>query len=235
MRVIPSNVFLVVIHDVAPPLLSSVRAILAQVHPLVQTNVAAAVVPRWHGTQLSRAHRGFIELVQTNCREILLHGYTHHRVGHGLISALTGGADEFVSLSAVEAIERLRRAQAVLTEVFGEAAVGFVPPTWHRGPLTDHLLAEAGLRYCIGLTRITCSPRAPIPLATWSWDLGVIAFSGYLGELAGTILFTCRRSAIPCVVFHPVDQRRGFVERGIRWIQTLLDQGRQPVVFKDLF
>lgn len=227
--------FSIVVHDVAPPFISPITTILGQLKPLVQGPINAALVPNWHGESPAPATPGFGAFVRTHFDEVLLHGYTHCR-NHGgsLLSCLTHKSDEFSGSPGTEAIERLRRGQAVMAELLGEPARGFIPPAWQRGPITLRLLSECGLHYCVGLTGIECANGRRIPLSTWSWDAGVIAELGYLGEATGAITFAVRRRALPCVVFHPVDVRRGHLPRGLRLVQAFLAKGRQPATFRDI-
>ena len=89
------NRFLVVVHDVAPVFGVQLRTIVRTLEPLVGNRFSAAVVPRWHGGPSGAADDPYGGLL--GCfGERLLHGWTHQRERrNGLISWLTGQADEF--------------------------------------------------------------------------------------------------------------------------------------------
>lgn len=229
------DIFHVVIHDVTPQLIAPVTAILDQLAPLVQSAVAAAVVPCWGGEPWAEAARGVAGEIAARCDEVLLHGYTHRRDRYrSAVSLLTGRADEFAGLPATAAAERLRRGQAVIRDLLGVPAAGFVAPAWMGGPVTPALLASCGLRYSVGFAGITCVGGARIPLATWSWDTGRCAWLGHLGEAAGVLSFAARRDAIPCVVLHPADLGRGYLRHGLHLVRALLAAGRRPATFREI-
>ena len=75
--------------------------------------------------------------------------------------------------------------------------------------------------------------RRAIPLATWSWDWGVAGAAGRWGAALGHVLAR-RRGAVPCVVFHPADLRRGLLDRGLIRLERLLARGCRPVLPSEL-
>ena len=227
--------FHVVIHDVAPQHAKAIYRIIKQLSALLNQQISVAVVPCWHGTSLSSSDQTFIDFIKENSKEILLHGYTHQKVGKpDILSLLTGNSNELTGLSEQVIRQRLHWGQATLQEFFGNPARGFIPPAWQQGRATLKLLSEYGIEYYLGMTRIQSVKGKSVPLATWSWDVGSIAPLGYLGEGFGYLLFATPRPAIPCVVFHPLDVERGFLNRGERLVQKLLDEGRNPIVFHEL-
>ena len=231
----PSGLFCVAVHDVHPRFAREIAATVRGLGPLVGRKVAAAVVPRWHGDRIDAADADFRDHVVESFDEVLLHGCTHRRARPGgLVSALTRASDELGGASRDETITKLQDGQAVLTEVFGERAAGFVPPAWVRGPVTASLLRDAGIHYLVGMFSLEWTSGAAIRLATWSWDLGAARALGYCGEIAGRAARAMMPRAIPCVVLHPADVDRGFLPRGLRVIEALLGEGRRPLTFKDL-
>lgn len=88
--------FYVVLHDVAPCFSKQISVILDALAPLINTRIAAAVVPSWHGKPITSDDGSFIQLVGERFDDLLLHGFFHSRSnGRGLVSLMTGGADEF--------------------------------------------------------------------------------------------------------------------------------------------
>jgi len=233
-------VFLIVLHDVAPLWWEPLACIVGQLQPLVGKRLAAAVVPGWHAAAHPKAESSsfslkFVEWVASEFDEILLHGYDHHQKESGdLLGLLTGRANEFTGVTISESVDRLQLGQALMVKYFGKPAAGFIPPAWQWGPITPNLLAKCGLQYGVGLNGIEPVRGGRAPLATWSWDWGILAPLGYLGEGLGHLMATVRPQAIPCLVFHPLDVERGFVKHGLHQVKRLLREGRQPVTFRQL-
>ena len=228
------QVFFAAIHDVTPQFSQPITTILDQLNPLVGDSIAAAVVPRWHGEPWKEA-QSFAELVKARFGEMLLHGYTHRRDrGCSLLSWVTDLADEFAGISATAAVGRLRRGQAIIAQVFGEPALGFIPPAWQRGMIRGGLLAECGLYYCVDWTGIECVDGTRAALSTWSWDAGTVPQTGRLCEVAGAAMHALRGHSVPCVVFHPADVHRGYLPRGLALVRTFLANGRRPVTFGEI-
>jgi predicted deacetylase len=222
--------FVVSIHDFAPGNSPALREIVNQVRPRVGTALCAAVIPAGF-----RGHPDaeLAALVQSNCREIALHGYSHltRRRLHP-VALLTRNSSEFIGLSPEELRRRLQRGQSILQENFGQAASVLIPPAWCAGALTPAIAEDCGLPLLAGLTNLV-SRAWKLPLAVYSWDLGRVGRLGIWGELLGHM--SCRRNAaVPCVVLHPADVSRNLLKRGLGLIDRLLAKGYSPVTFADL-
>ena len=233
-----SSRFAVVVHDVAPVHGRQLEAIFKALGPLVGDRLIGAVVPCWHGIELgsatSRVERDWVARVKSACGEIVQHGYTHQQLAPGLISFWSGGANELQGLARAETADRLRRGQAILHRCFGGAVVGFIPPAWWVGRATPAELARHGFRYLVEFAAIRSVEGPTIPLATWSWDWGVVASLGRVGERLGWALARIRPRSLPCVVAHPRDVDRGYLPRIVRVVEELLLRGRTPVTFAEL-
>lgn len=224
-----------VIHDVTPQFMGEISSILGGIYPLVGNQVAAGVVPRWHHEERREDGGAYRAMIGERFGEVLLHGCTHTQErASGLISALTGKANEFGGISITDAIARVLEGQEMLTDLLGAPARGFIPPAWDRGPLTARLLEACGLDYYVGMMGIERAWGTSLPLSTWSWDSGAIAQLGNIGDLFGHLAFALRPQSVPCVTFHPADVERGFLARGVRLIERLLEKGRRPVLFQDV-
>ncbi len=231
----PDQIFHVVIHDVTPQFLGEISTILDGIRPLVGSKVAGAIVPRWHAQDRREDGGAFRVMVNEHFGEVLLHGCTHVQArANGLISALTGKANEFGGMSPTDAVARVLSGQEALTELVGAPARGFIPPAWDRGPLTARLLRACGLEYYVGMMGIERVDGSRVPLSTWSWDAGGIAQLGHIGDLLGHLAFAVRPRSIPCITLHPNDVSRGFLKRGIRLIESMLERGRTPVLFQEI-
>ncbi|MGB6042351.1 MAG: DUF2334 domain-containing protein [Pirellulales bacterium] len=225
----------VCIHDVAPVFLDQLSELCAALRPLLGSEMAAAVVPRWGGKTITRDDAEFVQLVTDNCDELLLHGLTHQNTEHrGLVARFTGDADELRRLSGEECEQRVAEGQAILWDVLAKRAVGFAPPAWQQGKVTSQMLNRHGLLFCVGLQNVSTVEEIRLPTATWSWDLGVVPGAGYVGEACGGLAHRIRKRALPVVVVHPHDVVRGYLPRIVRVIQALLDSGRRPVLLSQL-
>jgi predicted deacetylase len=221
---------IVIVHDVTPYYEQEIVILLNMLKPLINNNIAAAVVPDWHDMRLSFLHKSFNEILKNAFGELLLHGLTHYRNRSiSLYSMLTNHSDEFVGLHTDEIASRLHEGQHLFYQIFGSKARGFVPPAWKKGYLHAELLAAQGIDYCLDMFSIHSFKRNKIPLATWSWDWGQLNCLGYVGEVMGTFLFHVRTST-PCIVFHPKDVTTGYVQLGIKRVKNFLHQGFRPVL-----
>lgn len=224
--------FYVALHDVAPRFSKQIAAIAEALSPLIGSNMAAAVVPRWHGRPIGPDDREFIELVRRHFDDILLHGLTHSRDnGRGLVSLITRNSDEFNGLSVEETESRLEQGQAALQQHFAETACGFIAPTFQRGRLTAERLAGHGLHYAVGFRHIEFSSGERIPVATWCWDVSRWGPLGHVGHFYGNLRMGLYKDLLPCLAIHPVDVDRGFLPKIVALTRKLLDENRQPILF----
>jgi predicted deacetylase len=226
--------FVVCVHDAAPPFRSELGEIVARLAEIVGRTLCLAVVPSWEARWPLTRDRRFCDWAQAAAGELLLHGYTH-ATSHPrrLRSRVVGGANEFDSLPADVAHARVSEGQAIARAAFGMELPGFVPPAWHMGALERARLRACGVSYTVGLTRLTTDDGGHVPLATWSWDAGPIRAAGTAGEWIGR-LAALRARAVPCVVLHPADVRRGYLPRALARVRRLLAAGREPALFRDV-
>ena len=226
--------FVVCVHDAAPAFRRELDEIVARLAELVGRTLCLAVVPSWQGRWPLTRDRGFCDWAQAAAGELLLHGYTHATSQpKRLWSRIVGGANEFAGLPASDAHARVAQGQAIARAVFGEELPGFVAPAWHMGALDHARLRGSGVRYTVGIARLTDGEGRRVPLATWSWDAGPIRTLGAAGELIGRMA-ALRAHAVPCVVLHPADVRRGYLPRALARVRSLLARGRQPALFRDV-
>jgi Uncharacterized protein conserved in bacteria (DUF2334) len=222
--------FLVIVHDVAPHAFMPLQTISDLLSPLLGTRVAAAVVPCWHGRQLTAHDSVFVQYVRASYGELLLHGYTHQTNTSGPIALLTDQANEFTRLTPTMAIERIQHGRAVLAELFNYDVAGFVPPAWQTGPVTPLLLKRCGLMYHMGFGSLSAIDTLPQPLAVASWDCGRFAVLGLAAEAVAALQYFFYPKAMPCIVLHPRDVERGFFARALHLIRHLLAAGWQPIL-----
>jgi predicted deacetylase len=231
-----SRSFAVVIHDVAPIFLRQLVTISQALAPRVGNKVSAAVVPCWHGVPLGRGEGGteFLRLIEGAYGEILQHGYTHRQERFGLLSFFSGRSNELSGLTARQTRARLEDGRALLRRFVSAPVAGFVAPAWQTGFATTDELSRCGFEYLVTFDAIRFVSMTPIPLATWSWDWGVVGALGRIGEWFGDFSSALRPDSLPCVVVHPIDVDRGYLPRCLRVIEWLQRRGRTPVLFSEL-
>ena len=224
---------LVVIHDFAPVFLRELNEIVERLSPLIGRQMSVAVVPCWRGTSQGNSSNAYQKLLNS-VEERLLHGWTHQsRFPYHPISLLTGQADEMRGLDRQTIIKRIDAGQAAFTELTKQPAFGFVPPAWQ---LPIRSVEITSLQFVVRYRAIeSCrSPDRVLPLATWSWDWGRLGWLSRGGEFLGTIQQLCNPAAIPCIVIHPIDVRRGYLRRAEQLIQAFLERGFIPTTAMQL-
>ena len=224
---------LVAIHDFSPVFLRELNAIIDRLYPLIGRQVSAAVVPCWRGSSqgnTSDEYRRLLDVVE----ERLLHGWTHQsQFPYHPVSLLTGQADEMRGLDRQTILQRIEAGQAVFAELTNQPALKFVPPAWQL-PICSMDLASLRFVVRYGTIESCQKPGRVRQLATWSWDWGRLGWLSRGGEILPQIQKLCRPAAIPCVVIHPVDLRRGYLPHAEQLIRKLLDRGYFPTTATQL-
>lgn len=223
--------FYVTLHDVAPRFTGEIEAFVKALAPMIGRRMAAAVVPCWYGDPIDDGDQGFVDLVQQNFDQVLLHGFKHTREpGGGIVSRVSHGSDEFNGLTEEATDECLKEGQATLTRYFGKPAEGFLAPAYGRGKLNRDLLTAHGLRFLLGYRRLEFTEGGQIPLVTWIWDVGRIPGLADAAHFYANVRHRRHPEALPCVALHPADVEAGHVDHAVRVVRRLLDQGRAPVL-----
>jgi peptidoglycan/xylan/chitin deacetylase (PgdA/CDA1 family) len=226
--------FCVVVHDVTPFFAGEIDRIVEALRPLIGNRVAGAVVPQWHGSAAGASARRYFRRWSSCFGDFLLHGRTHQRESKwGPISWCTDGADEFTRRSRAETVDRLRRAQIEAQELLGRTLRGFVPPAWQLATSLADVHA-AGIDYLMRFGRLEALHRPTIPLATWSWDWGWLPGIHLPGTALGAWRQWFNPLAVPTVVVHPQDVRRGRLPAALRLIRRFLSSGLAPALPCDL-
>jgi predicted deacetylase len=226
--------FCVIVHDVTPVFAREVNTIFEHLLPEVGNTLAGALVPCWHGVELDTRGRRIMRGWSSLCGETLLHGWTHRREYRpGIVSWVTGRADEFGGCSQREVIERVRRGRESLQKSIGRAASGLVPPAWQM-PLDLDDLRDSGIAYILNFKRLQSVSGHNVALATYSWDWGRFTVLSRVGASLGTCLTLWNRHAVPVIVLHPADVRRGHIVCAVNLIRRLKSAGAVPVGIGDL-
>jgi predicted deacetylase len=220
------KLFHVSVHDVAPPYRKEVRAVCREVRALVGSSFSLAITPRWRGEALDPVRDRWV-LDEAEGKEVLLHGLTHRAPGRsGPLGWLTGGMNELGRLPAPQALARLEEGRARLLALGLEPA-GSVAPAWDHGALEPADLAALGLRFSVDLFQVATASRR-VRLATRSWDTDRFGALSLLGETLGAAVERLAPTATPHVVLHPLDLRRGWLDRGLACVRAWLHRGRAP-------
>lgn len=156
-KAVPVPFLVVSVHDVAPPLLPGLRALLRELDRLQAWPRVLKVVPNLAGHFPLHRSPELVDLLRAEVAagsEVVLHGYTHRTAGDlgdgwtvRLRAAVFAPDDaEFVSVGPAEA---LRRLQAGLEELdrCGLRARGFCAPGWLEPRWLAELLRASGFRY----------------------------------------------------------------------------------------
>lgn len=229
----PTQIFCVMLHDVAPRFQREVDTFVETLAPLVGNAMTAGVVPCWAGEPITDQDRPFLESVHRNFGNLVLHGFTHARArGRGLVSQVASGLDEMNGYTPDETDECLHKGQQVMERWFGEPARGFIAPTFQIGHATPERLARHGIQYTVGYRYLVDSVGTRLRLATWCWDVSPLRVLNYGGHWLGELNYRLRRTAIPCLALHPLDLGRGFLPRIVRTVQKLLAAGRRPILLE---
>jgi hypothetical protein len=226
--------FCVIVHDVTPFFAREMDAIFHHLLPELGNALAGAVVPCWHAVEPDARDRQIMRGWSSLCGETLLHGWTHRREHRpGIVSWATGRADEFGGCSAPDVIERVRQGRLRLQEIIGRTVSGLVPPAW-RLPIELDDLRDSGIEYILDFGRLQSASGHNVALATFSWDWGRFSVLSRAGACLGTCLRLWNRHAVPVIVIHPADVRRGHITDAVEVIRRLKSAGGIPARFGDL-
>lgn len=171
------------IHDVAPCFESEVDQLADLLSGLVEgPRLAMLVVPDyWDKSPIVAAPafqarlRGWAEAGV----EMFVHGWSHRDTGHHEGTAsfkarhMTAGEGEFLGLSREEAGQRMQAGCALIEEVTGRAAAGFIAPAWLYGEGALAAAHDCGFALCEDHFRVWQPGRedrllARGPVVTWA-------------------------------------------------------------------
>lgn len=145
--------------------------------------------------------------------EMFAHGWYHrdHAAHAGLsrlkAGTMTAGEGEFLGLDRATAAQRMADGKALIEEITGREAAGFVAPAWLYGPGSREALPESGFRLAEDHMRVwrpaTGETLARGPVITWASrsrprQLSSLAAAAF-GRLAWRLLPVVR------IAVHPGD------------------------------
>jgi hypothetical protein len=226
---------LVSVHDVSSFFFEELEQISNCLEPLIGKRFSLAVVPAWQGSGRCLKNQAYRKWLNQYRHEYLLHGYFHRRHQRGCdpVSCLTEDSNELSGLDRFSIRNRLSAGRLFMDTITGTRPRGFIPPAWQAGHMKNRDLESAGLRFSAGLFSIKHVNGGSRSLATWSWDCGRFACLGYMGHVLGLVL-SINPAAVPCVVIHPRDLHRGWLNHALVRIRHLMNRGCHPARFEDL-
>ena len=167
------------IHDVSPRFEGQVDRLLDHLAPHVGRRLAMLVVPdHWSSAPITPAFAGRLRGWADEGIEMFVHGWTHrddsaHAGAAAALKAkhMTAGEGEFLGLSHAEALARMRRGKALVEDITGRAATGFIAPAWLYSEGARGALADAGFALAEDHARVW-RPGGDVvargPVITWA-------------------------------------------------------------------
>lgn len=243
-RVPVRRLVLASIHDVSPRFESEVDRLMDVLHPHVGQRIAMLVVPNHWGNSPIVPGSAFAARLRAWANagvEMFLHGYFHRddarhvRPSNRLRARLmTAGEGEFLGLSRDEAQARIRGGLALIEDVTGRRAAGFVAPAWLYGPASLEALADCGVPIAEDHWRVW-SPGAGETLArgpviTWA---GRSSARLALSVAAAAVLRNSPMGVIRIGV-HPPDLRHPRLMRSISAALHSATRTRRPAAYTEL-
>ena len=147
------------IHDVSPKFEGAVDALADRLAGHVGQRLAMLVVPDHWGDAPITAGTPFAARLRAWADagvEMFVHGWFHRDTAvHSGADAwrakhMTAGEGEFLGLDADEALSRMRRGKALVEDIIGRPAAGFIAPAWLYSDAARHMLGEAGFALAEG-------------------------------------------------------------------------------------
>lgn len=167
------------IHDVSPRFESEVDHLLDHLAPHVGRRLAMLVVPdHWSSAPITPAFAARLRAWADEGIEMFVHGWTHRddSAHTGTAAALkakhmTAGEGEFLGLSHAEALARMRRGKALVEDITGRPATGFIAPAWLYSAGAREALATAGFALAEDHARVWVPGGGVVargPVITWA-------------------------------------------------------------------
>ena len=238
---------LVSIHDVGPlfePEVDRLRALLTRHIP--EDRIAMLVVPNHWGKAAITPGSPFADRLRDwadRGSELFVHGWFHQdnvihkgRVDRFKARHMTASEGEFLGLSEAAAIERMAAGRALIEDISGRPAAGFVAPAWLYGPGALAAVASLGFGVCEDHMKVWSPASGRIlcrgPVITWaSRSRARIASS-----LAGAFLLrnALRGAGVVRLAVHPGDTREPSLLDSIERTVAALAAAREPIRYRDL-
>lgn len=236
------NRLLASIHDVSPRFEREVDLLLDRLAPFVGRRLAMLVVPdHWGGAPMTPVFAARLRGWADAGIEMFVHGWFHrddtvHR-GVAAVKAtrLTAGEGEFLGLDHREALARMRRGKALVEDVTGRAATGFIAPAWLYSADARAALVDAGFALAEDHHRVWAPGGATLakgPVITWASRTDARALSSLAA--AAVLRHALRPLPTVRVAVHPGDVTRPALLRSIDRTFATLTRHRRPAAYAEL-
>ena len=243
----PRRALIASIHDVGPRFEAEVALLRERLSAHVPAaRIAMLVVPgHWglapirSGSPFARRLRGWAEAGA----EIFVHGW-YHKDDSAHVGALarfkarhlTASEGEFLGLGREVALDRMLAGKALIEDVIGRPAAGFVAPAWLYGPGALAAAAEAGFALCEDHMRVWQPASGRVlcrgPVITWASR----SRSRIASSVGAAFLLRHALAAAPVVrlAVHPGDTGVPALMRSIERSLATLAARRAPIAYADL-
>ena len=233
------------VHDIASPLTSEVRHLLAALDAIGARPRVLKVVPNADGKRDLRDDPELVRVLAAEVAagsEVVLHGYTHRVAGplRGPWSAclrawlFAGPAAEFLTLDAPQMMERLAAGRQILQGV-GLEPRGFCAPGWLAPPELPQLLKQCGFHYYVSMATLWDLTAGSSLWTPWLGYMGAGAVQEQLVGLGGRALLAMAASVPVVKVFlHPQGARQARACDRILHVLARLLRERRPVTYGTL-
>ena len=231
------------IHDVAPATRERVARMLAALAGLGVRSCALLVVPDYHRAGPSLGKAGFVawlQEMQAQGHEIVLHGYYHQRARRAGESArekmitrvYTAEEGEFYDLDFTAA-SRLVRAARDEFIAHGFHPGGFIAPAWLLGAEAERAVIDAGFRYTTTLRGVRdfasgeeFLSQSLVYSVRSDWRCAVSLFWNR------TLFRRLTRNPLLRLALHPPDIDHPGIWRQIRALTTRALRDRKPMTYQ---
>lgn len=242
----PAKRLLASIHDVHPGSLAAVERLAAQFERhLGGPRYAMLVVPDHWGANAVRGHSGFAAKLREWAEqgiEMFVHGWFHKDLAeHAGIAALkarhmTASEGEFLGLDAKEAARRMAEGKALVEDIIGQPAAGFIAPAWLYGPGAMEALQKSGFALAEDHMKVwrpaTGAVVARGPVITWASRSAPRTASSLLAAALGRTFLGSLETVRLAV--HPGDVTKPSILASIDKTLVAFTRGRVPGRYADL-
>lgn len=214
---------IVSIHDTTPFYEKELETIM---HHFSTIKKSFLITPDWHHN--NPITPSFASLFKGE--ETILHGLAHTGTSSDKISNLffmnKKISRELKGLDKAETTRLISEGVALFEEHFGKKPDGFIPPMWYHNKYSMETLKELGFRYTEGLSSVVDLKHDKsyfnLPI---SFDFGN---NKLMTDLSFSLAKTCvstRKFSFLRFAIHPMDIRRGHLERIDTLLQHILSKG----------
>ena len=234
------------IHDVHPGALDAVERLAAQFERhLGGPRYAMLVVPDHWGRNAVAGNAAFAARLRAWADqgvEMFVHGWFHKDLAeHSGIAALkakhmTASEGEFLGLSAREAARRMAEGRALVEDVTGRPAAGFIAPAWLYGPGALEALSESGFALAEDHMKVWQPASGAVvargPVITWASRSGPRTASSLLAAALGRSILGPLETVR--VAVHPGDVTKPSILASIDKTLAAFTARRSPGRYADL-